>query len=163
VNSDYRRKNTVNYLVKPQRSVRNLKKIRMSSEASIRTAAITGAKPIPANGSLQFGFSDLSSTPNGTLYSTTPGGTKIVYDRNTMMLIGKNSPMSHTPPSGMAIIPGVTMVAAGEVKPGKHIKIIPQTTSGPIINNTNNNTTHQSPDEHVSEEHPKEEMFQMDD
>jgi hypothetical protein len=124
----------------------------MSSEASIRTA-MTNAKPIP-NGSLQFNYQNLSSTPGGTLYATTPGGTKIVYDRNTMMLIGKNSPMSHTPPSGMAVIPGVTMVPAGEIKSIKNIKNIHPPTP---INN------HQSPEEHVSEEHPKEEMFQMDD
>jgi translation initiation factor 4E binding protein 2 len=39
-----------------------------------------------------------SSTPNGTIFSTTPGGTRIIYDRS-MLLSLKNSPLSRTPPS----------------------------------------------------------------
>ncbi|XP_060522725.1 eukaryotic translation initiation factor 4E-binding protein [Cylas formicarius] len=38
-----------------------------------------------------------SSTPGGTLFSTTPGGTKIVYERNFLMNL-RNSPISKTPP-----------------------------------------------------------------
>lgn len=41
-----------------------------------------------------------SSTPNGTLYSTTPGGTKLVYER-TFLLQMRNSPLSHTPPKNI--------------------------------------------------------------
>jgi translation initiation factor 4E binding protein 2 len=41
-----------------------------------------------------------SSTPNGTLYSTTPGGTKIVYERTFLMNL-KNSPLSRTPPKNI--------------------------------------------------------------
>lgn len=41
-----------------------------------------------------------SSTPNGTLYSTTPGGTKIVYERTFLMNL-KASPLSHTPPKNI--------------------------------------------------------------
>jgi len=124
-----------------------------SSEASIRTAAITtGAKPIPANGSLQVGYpNNLSMTPGGTLYSTTPGGTKIVYDRTTMLLIGKNSPMSHTPPSGMAMIPGVTMpTPVGEKHLKPKIPLPPQPQPPP-----------QAEEEPTKDN--KDEMFQMDD
>jgi len=41
-----------------------------------------------------------SSTPNGTLYGTTPGGTKIVYERTFLMNL-RNSPLSHTPPKNI--------------------------------------------------------------
>lgn len=41
-----------------------------------------------------------SSTPNGTIFSTTPGGTKIVYER-TFLLNLRNSPLSRTPPKNI--------------------------------------------------------------
>lgn len=41
-----------------------------------------------------------SSTPNGTLYSTTPGGTRIIYERAFLMNL-KNSPLSRTPPKNL--------------------------------------------------------------
>jgi len=41
-----------------------------------------------------------SSTPNGTLYSTTPGGTKIVYERTFLMNL-RNSPLANTPPKNI--------------------------------------------------------------
>ncbi|CAL7941910.1 unnamed protein product [Xylocopa violacea] len=48
---------------------------------------------------------DYSSTPGGTLFSTTPGGTRIVYDRDFLMNL-RNSPISRTPPRNMPSIPG---------------------------------------------------------
>jgi translation initiation factor 4E binding protein 1 len=51
--------------------------------------------------------SDLSSTPGGTLFSTTPGGTRIVYDR-AFLLECRNSPLANSPPVGLPAIPGVT-------------------------------------------------------
>jgi hypothetical protein len=54
--------------------------------------------------------SDLSSTPGGTLFSTTPGGTRIVYDR-AFLLECRNSPLAKSPPVGLPPIPGVTCVA----------------------------------------------------
>eukprot|EP01088_Endostelium_zonatum_P008453 TRINITY_DN2136_c0_g1_i1.p1 TRINITY_DN2136_c0_g1~~TRINITY_DN2136_c0_g1_i1.p1 ORF type:complete len:111 (+),score=36.30 TRINITY_DN2136_c0_g1_i1:146-478(+) len=52
-------------------------------------------------------ISDLSETPGGTLFATTPGGTRITYDRAALMRLA-NSPMSKTPPTGLTNIPGVT-------------------------------------------------------
>ncbi len=51
---------------------------------------------------------DLSTTPGGTIYGTTPGGSRIVYDRETLLAL-RNSPLSQTPPRAMARIPGVTV------------------------------------------------------
>nr|CAB3263062.1 uncharacterized protein LOC100187288 [Phallusia mammillata] len=50
---------------------------------------------------------DYGTTPGGTLFSTTPGGTRIIYDRS-FLLKCRASPMSNTPPSNLPDIPGVT-------------------------------------------------------
>ncbi|XP_076652609.1 eukaryotic translation initiation factor 4E binding protein thor [Halictus rubicundus] len=47
---------------------------------------------------------DYSSTPGGTLFSTTPGGTRIVYERDFLMNL-QNSPISRTPPQNISAIP----------------------------------------------------------
>eukprot|EP01098_Paradermamoeba_levis_P010434 TRINITY_DN4380_c0_g1_i3.p1 TRINITY_DN4380_c0_g1~~TRINITY_DN4380_c0_g1_i3.p1 ORF type:complete len:112 (+),score=34.71 TRINITY_DN4380_c0_g1_i3:76-411(+) len=52
----------------------------------------------------------LSTTPGGTIYATTPGGTKIVYDRDSLLLL-RNSPLSKTPTNELPMIPGVTAPA----------------------------------------------------
>ncbi|XP_064595208.1 eukaryotic translation initiation factor 4E-binding protein 2-like isoform X2 [Liolophura sinensis] len=50
---------------------------------------------------------DYSSTPGGTIFSTTPGGTRLIYDR-AFLLRCRNSPLTRSPPANMAVIPGVT-------------------------------------------------------
>ncbi|XP_028585402.2 eukaryotic translation initiation factor 4E-binding protein 2 [Podarcis muralis] len=50
---------------------------------------------------------DYCTTPGGTLFSTTPGGTRIIYDRK-FLLDRRNSPMAQTPPCHLPNIPGVT-------------------------------------------------------
>jgi hypothetical protein len=65
-----------------------------------RRITITDAREIPSN---------VCSTPGGTLFGTTPGGTKIVYDRSLLMKLSC-SPMTKSPPSNMKLIPGVTSV-----------------------------------------------------
>lgn len=54
----------------------------------------------------------LSTTPGGTIFGTTPGGTRIVYDRAALMALA-SSPLAKTPPSGMPHIPGVTIGSPG--------------------------------------------------
>nr|CAG8449071.1 8953_t:CDS:2 [Entrophospora candida]CAG8451746.1 14489_t:CDS:2 [Entrophospora candida] len=49
-----------------------------------------------------------SRTPSGTIYSSTPGGTRIIYDRNTLLNLA-NSPLAKTPPTKLPYIPGVTI------------------------------------------------------
>jgi len=56
---------------------------------------------------------DYSSTPGGTLFSTTPGGTRIVYDRSFLMHL-RNSPMARSPPKNLPAIPGVTSPQTGK-------------------------------------------------
>jgi translation initiation factor 4E binding protein 1 len=64
--------------------------------------------------------SDLSSTPGGTLFSTTPGGTRIVYDRAFLMQC-RNSPLAKSPPN-LPKIPGVTCPVEESAKGGKKQK-----------------------------------------
>ena len=52
----------------------------------------------------------LSFFPTGTLFSTTPGGTRIIYDRAFLMNL-RNSPLAKSPPK-MAYIAGVTNISA---------------------------------------------------
>ncbi|KAG2375186.1 hypothetical protein C9374_010190 [Naegleria lovaniensis] len=52
-------------------------------------------------------ISDLSETPGGTIYGTTPGGTRRVYTRNALLFY-RNSPMAKSPPVNLPNIPGIT-------------------------------------------------------
>nr|ACO13505.1 Eukaryotic translation initiation factor 4E-binding protein 2 [Esox lucius] len=70
---------------------------------------------------------DYSTTPGGTLFGTTPGGTRIIYDRK-FLLECRSSPLSRTPPCTLIDIPGVTS------PPFKHINNAH--TGEPLNNNT---------------------------
>lgn len=48
-----------------------------------------------------------SQTPGGTLFATTPGGTRIIYERNFLMKM-RDSPVAATPPKNLPFIAGVT-------------------------------------------------------
>lgn len=70
---------------------------------------------------------DYSSTPGGTIFSTTPGGTRIVYDRAFLMQL-RNSPIAKTPPKNLPNIPGVTLSINDKEKPKQNgPTCIPQT------------------------------------
>jgi len=71
------------------------------------TTTATGIAIPSRDGYLSFDPKTLSTTPGGTIYATTPGGTRIVYDRNALLLM-RNSPFSNTPPRDLPVIPGVT-------------------------------------------------------
>ncbi|XP_077161167.1 eukaryotic translation initiation factor 4E-binding protein 1 [Paroedura picta] len=58
---------------------------------------------------------DYSTTPGGTLFGTTPGGTRIIYDRHFLMEC-RNSPVAKTPPCDLPDIPGVTSPCAKELR-----------------------------------------------
>uniref|UniRef100_A0A3Q3SHV0 Uncharacterized protein n=1 Tax=Mastacembelus armatus TaxID=205130 RepID=A0A3Q3SHV0_9TELE len=63
---------------------------------------------------------DYSITPGGTLFSTTPGGTRIIYDRK-FLLECRGSPVAKTPPRGLPSIPGVTSPSSKDHKDRIHI------------------------------------------
>ncbi|XP_032868823.1 eukaryotic translation initiation factor 4E-binding protein 2-like [Amblyraja radiata] len=56
---------------------------------------------------------DYCTTPGGTLFSTTPGGTRIIYDRKFLMDC-RHSPIAKTPPRYLPHIPGVTTPGIAE-------------------------------------------------
>lgn len=58
---------------------------------AIKRVVISDPADMPAN---------YSSTPGGTLYGTTPGGSKIIYERNFMRTLA-HSPLCKTPPKNI--------------------------------------------------------------
>ncbi|XP_068807084.1 eukaryotic translation initiation factor 4E-binding protein 2 [Struthio camelus] len=72
-----------------------------------RTVAISDSAQLPP---------DYCTTPGGTLFSTTPGGTRIIYDRK-FLLDRRNSPMAQTPPCHLPDIPGVTSPGSAAEEP----------------------------------------------
>uniref|UniRef100_A0A8D0F515 Eukaryotic translation initiation factor 4E binding protein 2 n=5 Tax=Neoaves TaxID=3078114 RepID=A0A8D0F515_STROC len=72
-----------------------------------RTVALSDAAQLPP---------DYCTTPGGTLFSTTPGGTRIIYDRK-FLLDRRNSPMAQTPPCHLPNIPGVTSPGSASEEP----------------------------------------------
>ena len=79
-----------------------------------RRVVITSEEDMPA---------DYSSTPGGTIFGTTPGGTKIVYERAFLVNL-RNSPLSRTPPTNLPNIPGVTSdLGLKELKLENHIEV----------------------------------------
>ncbi|ORX88359.1 eukaryotic translation initiation factor 4E binding protein [Basidiobolus meristosporus CBS 931.73] len=83
--------------------------------SSLNTTKVASARDIPAVRRAEPGTplpADYSTTPHGTIFSTTPGGTKIIYDRSTLLQL-RNSPLSRTPPTNLPFIPGVTRASVG--------------------------------------------------
>ncbi|PAA55203.1 hypothetical protein BOX15_Mlig030910g2, partial [Macrostomum lignano] len=70
----------------------------------VRRVRVTSGSQLPR---------DYSQTPGGTIFSTTPGGTRIVYDRE-FLLSRRDSPLARTPPVHVARIPGVTCPAEAD-------------------------------------------------
>jgi hypothetical protein len=72
----------------------------MSSQGiAIRHVKVTNAQDMPTKG--------IAETPGGTIFGTTPGGTRIIYDR-LFLLKQKGNQLSRTPPVNLPAIPGVT-------------------------------------------------------
>ena len=63
--------------------------------------------PISSNKPDEKVYVDLSQSVGGTIYATTPGGTRYKYKRNEMMNL-RFSPLAKTPPVNLPVIPGVT-------------------------------------------------------
>merc|ERR1712186_150663 len=77
-----------------------IQKTNMSSQGiAIRRVSVTSPQDMPTKG--------IAETPGGTIFGTTPGGTRIIYDR-LFLLKQKGSNLSRTPPVNLPAIPGVT-------------------------------------------------------
>ncbi|XP_034452823.1 eukaryotic translation initiation factor 4E-binding protein 2-like [Hippoglossus hippoglossus] len=75
---------------------------------------------------------DYCTTPGGTLFSTTPGGTRIIYDRK-FLLERRSSPAAKTPPRGLPNIPGVT---SPTTKDPKNRELLNNNVASPESSNT---------------------------
>lgn len=73
-------------------------KVASSAPKAIRRLQIQKESDLPK---------DACQTPGGTMFGTTPGGSKIVYDRLYLLKV-RDSPASHTPPAQLPFVPGVT-------------------------------------------------------
>ena len=71
---------------------------KMSEGLKIRRVSITDPRDMPKVG--------IAETPGGTIFGTTPGGTRIIYER-AFLLQRKCAPAAMTPPN-LPKIPGVT-------------------------------------------------------
>jgi len=97
----------------------------MSSSKPIRRLQIKHENELP---------SDAAATPGGTMFGTTPGGSKIIYDRLYLMRM-KSSPASNTPPKGMTPVRGITLIpeaeheGAGDSGKKLNAKTIPEATA----------------------------------
>ncbi|XP_022110039.1 eukaryotic translation initiation factor 4E-binding protein 2-like [Acanthaster planci] len=87
--------------------------------------------------------SDYCTTPGGTMFGTTPGGTRIIYERQFLMNL-RDSPLARTPPANLPVIPGVTVKGDAAVK-----------TNGKVACSENNK-------EAVTNDTAEEPQFEMD-
>jgi len=69
---------------------------------------------------------DYGTTPGGTMFAHTPGGTRIVYERAFLMQM-RQSPLAKTPPANLPVIPGVTVPAS--TSPNKNCASSPKKTN----------------------------------
>jgi len=89
---------------------------------------ISGIQSIPATRRVVINHehempSDYGTTPGGTMFAHTPGGTRIVYERAFLMQM-RQSPLAKTPPANLPVIPGVTVPAS--TSPNKNCSTSPK-------------------------------------
>lgn len=88
-----------------------------------------------------------SESVGGSVYGTTPGGTRIKYDRRDLLQF-RFSPYSKTPPVNLPIIEGVTK---------KSIE-----SESPILKVNKDKVFEEKKEEEVKDEEIEETMFQME-
>lgn len=102
-------------------------------------------------------------TPGGSIFSTTPGGTRIFYDR-AFLLSRRDSPMTRSPPN-LPFIPEVTLIP----EPNKNVDSLPNGAEKSkqdrsVGSNSHANATPAEPTTPLSATHKKEgdDQFSMD-
>ncbi|KAI7860036.1 eukaryotic translation initiation factor 4E binding protein-domain-containing protein [Circinella umbellata] len=76
----------------------------MSAVAPVNIRRADPNTPLPA---------EYSTTPHGTIYGSTPGGTRVIYDRSTLLALS-NSQLAKTPPTKMMYVAGVTKAGGNQ-------------------------------------------------
>eukprot|EP00762_Andalucia_godoyi_P006089 ANDGO_00315.mRNA.1 Eukaryotic translation initiation factor 4E-1A-binding protein homolog len=95
------------------------------------SGSVAGPKAIPTPMRGDVHVTDISQSVGGTMYGVTPGGTRIVYDRNLLLHL-RNSPYSKTPP----VLPDFSAKFANATNNSSSITTTTTTTA-----TTNNNST----------------------
>ena len=90
-------------------------------------------------------LTDVSQSVGGTIYGTTPGGTKRLYKRHELLSY-RNSPFSSTPPVNLPVIPGVTKQHAEDESPQVQDTL-------PVDNDFDDDEVHREPTSDVHDGH----------
>ncbi|XP_057215842.1 eukaryotic translation initiation factor 4E-binding protein 3 [Triplophysa rosa] len=100
----------------------------LSAEIMSASCEASSTYPIPSRSVVEKTWSQLpesyNQTPGGTLFSTTPGGTRIIYERK-FLLEFRNSPIARTPPCCLPHIPGVTITSVHPAEQDDDNKDVP--------------------------------------
>jgi len=136
----------------------------MSTSAAASTVPIPMGKPVQIPSKMKNphtgAWIPLSSTPGGSIFGTTPGGTRIQYDRASLLSY-RNSPLSKSP----ALLPqsiinlGVTTDAAQPIQEERR-KDTAATNDSSHAASTSSNA--QSSKRRTDEEDLEEDMFELE-
>ena len=115
----------------------------MSSQGiAIRRVSVTSPQDMPTKG--------IAETPGGTIFGTTPGGTRIIYDR-LFLLKQKGSNLSRTPPVNLPAIPGVTQDLH------RRVSVVPEEESDEKHNVQKQKSEESVQNDNIQEEHEEQE------
>jgi hypothetical protein len=121
----------------------------MSSQGiAIRRVSVTSPQDMPTKG--------IAETPGGTIFGTTPGGTRIIYDR-LFLLKQKGSNLSRTPPVNLPAIPGVTQDLH------RRVSVVPEEDSKDDVQKQKSEESVQNENIHEQIEEQEDDCFQEED
>merc|ERR1712170_120766 len=121
----------------------------MSSQGiAIRRVSVTSPQDLPTKG--------IAETPGGTIFGTTPGGTRIIYDR-LFLLKQKGSNLSRTPPVNLPAIPGVTQDLH------RRVSVVPEEDSKDDVQKQKSEESVQNGNIHEEIEEQEDDCFQEED
>merc|ERR1711923_329659 len=126
----------------------NIPKMSSSQGIAIRRVSVTSPQDMPTKG--------IAETPGGTIFGTTPGGTRIIYDR-LFLLKQKGSNLSRTPPVNLPAIPGVTQDLH------RRVSVVPEEDSKDDVQKQKSEESVQNENIHEQIEEQEDDCFQEED
>merc|ERR1712178_173673 len=126
----------------------NIPKMSSSQGIAIRRVSVTSPQDMPTKG--------IAETPGGTIFGTTPGGTRIIYDR-LFLLKQKGSNLSRTPPVNLPAIPGVTQDLH------RRVSVVPEEDSKDDVQKQKSEESVQNENIHEEIEEQEDDCFQEED
>uniref|UniRef100_A0A8C6UW46 Eukaryotic translation initiation factor 4E binding protein 2 n=1 Tax=Neogobius melanostomus TaxID=47308 RepID=A0A8C6UW46_9GOBI len=102
----------------------------MSIQTSLSESRAIPTRTVLINDTTQLPH-DYCTTPGGTLFSTTPGGTRIIYDRK-FLLDRRNSPIAQTPqPTCQSSVDTASVAAERDEELEDECDVVTGTCGGP--------------------------------